>query len=62
MLPGSDTSRVVPEGVKLPPGTEAISVISNTVSEGYFDALNVPIVEGRAFQETDRADPVRWRS
>ena len=56
MLPGGDTSRLVPEGVKLEPGTEAISVVSNTVSEGYFDALNVPIVEGRAFQETDRGE------
>ncbi len=56
MLPGGDNSRLVPEGVKLPPGTEAISVISNTVSEDYFDTLNVPIVEGRAFQVTDRAD------
>ena len=55
MLPGGDTLRVVPEGVKLPPGTEAITLLSNTASEGYFDALNVPIVEGRAFQVSDRA-------
>ena len=56
MLPGGDISRLVPEGVKMPPGTEAISVVSNTVSQGYFDALNVPIVQGRGFQETDRAE------
>ncbi|MGA3072838.1 MAG: ABC transporter permease [Bryobacteraceae bacterium] len=56
MLPGGDSSRLVPEGVKLPLGTEAITVISNTVSEGYFDALNVPIVQGRPFLESDRAD------
>ncbi len=56
MLPGGDNSRLIPEGVKLPPGTEAVSVISNTVSDDYFDTLNVPIVEGRAFQVTDRAD------
>lgn len=56
MLPGGDTSRLVPEGVQLAPGTEAVTVVTNTVSEGYFDALNIPIVQGRAFQETDRAD------
>jgi putative ABC transport system permease protein len=56
MLPGGDISRLVPEGVKLPPGTEAISVVSTTVSEGYFDALNVPIMQGRGFLETDRAE------
>ena len=56
MLPGGDNSRLVPEGVKLPPETDAIGVLSNTVSEGYFEALNVPIVEGRSFHETDRAD------
>jgi predicted permease len=56
MLPGGDNSRLVPEGVKLPPGAEAVTVISNTVSDGYFDALNVPIVEGRAFEVTDRAE------
>jgi len=56
MLPGGDAIRVVPEAVKLPPGTEAVTVMSNTVSEGYFDALNVPIVAGRAFEVSDRAE------
>ncbi|MGA2591540.1 MAG: ABC transporter permease [Bryobacteraceae bacterium] len=57
MLPESDTtSRVVPEGVKLPPGTEAIGVMSNTVSEGYFDTLGIPMVAGRAFEVSDRAE------
>jgi predicted permease len=56
MLPGGDTSRLIPEGVKMPPGTEAISVMSNTVSESYFDAIKVPILQGRNFEVTDRAD------
>jgi len=33
--------------------------VSNTVSEGYFAALNVPIMQGRGFQETDRAESRR---
>jgi len=49
-------SRIVPEGVPLPRGTEAILLQSNVVSEGYFETLGVPIVEGRGFQATDRAD------
>ena len=56
MLPGGDNSRLVPEGVKLPPGAEAVTVVSNTVSDGYFDALGVPIIEGRPFEVTDRAE------
>ena len=55
IVPAGDFTRVVPEGIQLPPGTEAISIVSNTVSEGYFDTLGVPIVEGRPFRATDRA-------
>jgi macrolide transport system ATP-binding/permease protein len=56
LMPGGGASRLVPEGVKLPPGTEAVGAMSNTVSEGYFDTLNVPIVKGRAFEVSDRAE------
>jgi predicted permease len=56
LMPGGGASRLVPEGVKLASGTEAIGVMSNTVSEGYFDTLNVPIVKGRAFEVSDRAE------
>ena len=56
LMPGGGASRLVPEGFKLPPGTEALGVMSNTVSEGYFDTLNVPIMHGRGFQQTDRAE------
>jgi macrolide transport system ATP-binding/permease protein len=59
MVPGGGLSRLVPEGVQLPPGAEAVSVVSNTVSEGYFDTVGVPIMEGREFQVTDRADSRR---
>ena len=59
LVPGGTLRRVFPEGVKLPPGTEAISVMSNTVSEGYFGVVDVPILEGREFHVTDRADSQR---
>jgi putative ABC transport system permease protein len=59
MVPSSPAIRVIPEGVQLPTGTEAVSVFSNTVSDGYFRTLGVPLVEGREFGVTDRADSPR---
>jgi putative ABC transport system permease protein len=34
-------------------------VFSDTVSDGYFRTLGVPLVEGREFQQTDTADSAR---
>jgi predicted permease len=59
MVPASPTIRVIPEGVQLPTGTEAVTVMSNTVSAGYFRTLGVPLVEGREFAVTDGADSPR---
>ncbi|HXB75314.1 MAG TPA: ABC transporter permease [Candidatus Acidoferrales bacterium] len=56
---GNLFTRLVPEGVQLAPGTDAISVVSNTVSEGYFGTVGLPIVDGREFQATDRPDASR---
>jgi predicted permease len=59
MVPASPAIRVIPEGVQLPAGTEAVSVMSDTVSDGYFHTLGVPLVEGLEFAVTDRADSPR---
>ena len=59
MVPASPMIRVIPEGVPLPAGTEAVSTFMNTVSDGYFRTLDVPLVEGREFEATDRADSAR---
>jgi predicted permease len=58
-IPGGTQDRVVPEGYRLPAGTEAVSAITDTVSEDYFSSIGIPIVEGRAFETTDRADAPR---
>jgi len=59
LLPGGGNPRIIPEGVQLPPGSEAISILSNTVSRDYFKVMDIPIVEGRGFEETDRAGTPR---
>ena len=59
MVPSSPGIRVIPEGVQLSPGTEGVLVFSNTVSEGYFGTIGVPLVEGREFRESDREDSAR---
>jgi len=56
MLPGGLVLRVAPEGYQLPSGAQAASVVASLVSENYFDVLNIPIVNGRQFAATDRAD------
>lgn len=52
-------SRIVPEGVQLPPGADAILVLSTDISEGYFETMGIPIIEGRDFQKTDGPDGPR---
>jgi len=59
MVPASPAIRVIPEGVQLPTGTEAVSVFSDTVSDGYFRTIGLSLVEGREFEVTDRANSER---
>jgi predicted permease len=56
MIPMGAEKRVIPEGVQLPPGVEAVSILSAVVSEDYFSVVDIPIVEGRPFAVTDRSD------
>jgi predicted permease len=58
-LPDGNPERVIPEGYRLPAGVEAVSVISDVVSEDYFTSMGIPVVEGRPFEPTDRADAPR---
>jgi len=49
----SEAERVVPEGYQLPSNKEFVNVTRNTVSEGYFETMGIPILRGRGFQRTD---------
>jgi predicted permease len=50
---------VVPEGYSLPPGQQGLNVLNYYVSDGYFATLGVPILRGRGFLVSDRADTPR---
>jgi macrolide transport system ATP-binding/permease protein len=55
-LLGGQSVGVVPEGYPLPRGEQAFTVFNYFVSEGYFATLGVPILRGRGFLDSDRAD------
>jgi len=48
-----DTQAVIPEGYRLPIGESAMEVFTNTVDAGYFRTAEIPILEGRAFLDSD---------
>ena len=55
-LLGGQSVGVVPEGYPLPPGEQAFTVFNFFVSEGYFGTFGIPILRGRGFLDSDRAD------
>jgi len=50
---GGNTIGVVPEGYQLRRGQEAITVFDNVVSDGYFETMAIPVVQGRGLLESD---------
>jgi predicted permease len=50
---------VVPEGYTLESGEEAPSIFDNVVTPDYFRTLAIPILEGRGFLESDKANSQR---
>jgi predicted permease len=50
---------IVPEGYQLPKGSDWVDVQQNVVGEGYFGTVDVPILHGRGFLETDTASSPR---
>ena len=50
---------VIPEGYQMPKDREAEQVFANTVGDGYFATVGVPLIAGRGFEATDRAGSPR---
>ena len=56
---GLNDVSIVPEGYQLPKDSRSVDVIDIVVGDGYFRTLDVPIVQGRGFLETDAAGSPR---
>jgi predicted permease len=52
---GPPALAIVPEGAQLAPHSDAVTLPFSSVDEHYFDVLRLPILEGRAFLDTDTA-------
>jgi predicted permease len=50
---------VVPEGYEFPKGKESVDVMANVVDHHYFATVAMPILQGRAFRQTDGTDSPR---
>jgi putative ABC transport system permease protein len=58
-LEGFDALSFVPEGAQMPADREALTSAMDTIDEGYFASLSIPIVRGRAFLASDTKDTPR---
>ena len=54
-----DSFPIVPEGYRLPPGLDSVSVMANRVDENYFETAGIPLVRGRVFLKTDAENAPR---
>lgn len=54
-----DAVAFVPDGFQMPRDRENFSSLMDTVDEGYFDTMRIPILRGRGFLKTDTAETPR---
>jgi predicted permease len=54
-----DALAFVPDGFQMPPDRNNFNSTMDTVDEGYFETMGIPILRGRAFLASDNADAPR---
>jgi predicted permease len=59
MSGGWNDSVILAEGYVMQPGESLISPVSTVASDGYFEAMEIPLVRGRTFDARDTADSPR---
>ncbi len=59
MAPDQHTENIAPEGFQLPKDRDGLNLFADTVSDGYFETMGVPIVRGRGIGAQDTADAPR---
>ena len=54
-----ESTPIVPEGYHLPDGQTSVRSYSNSIDEGYFETMEIPMLSGRGLLASDRADSAR---
>jgi putative ABC transport system permease protein len=59
MAPNQSSLSVIPDDYQFPKGQENAAILGEPADEHYFDTMRIPILRGRAFAATDKADSRR---
>jgi predicted permease len=54
-----DAVNMVPEGYQLPRGEQSVTVFDTYVSDGFFNTMDIALIQGRHFLESDQSDTPR---
>jgi predicted permease len=58
-LNGFDGVTFVPDGFQMPRGRETFTATMDTIDEGYFETMGIPLLRGRGFLASDTVDAPR---